>query len=139
MTHNRPDIPYYLPFQHCVVEAAHRADRLPSSEKVDFIFDRQEQFGEHAVEIFNAMSIQNTPSISAHFLSDTLTTELDPEFGGVSNPDTRPTHVESLHGRETVTAGKLTEKRASLSPAFERRSCYRLPDSIGHRSPTSGL
>lgn len=58
MTHDRPDIPYYLPFQHCIVEAAHRADRLPNSEKIDFIFDRQEQFGEHALEIFNAMSIR---------------------------------------------------------------------------------
>jgi len=55
MTHGNPEIPYFLCFQHCIVEAAHQADGLDDSEKVKFTFDRQVDFAAEATRLYNRM------------------------------------------------------------------------------------
>lgn len=58
MTHGNPEKPYFLCFQHCIVEAAHRADGLPPQEKVAFAFDRQDEFSAEAIRLYNDMKGQ---------------------------------------------------------------------------------
>lgn len=55
MTHGNPDIPYFLCFQHCIVEAAHHADGLDPSEKVGFTFDRNETFVAEGTRLYDRM------------------------------------------------------------------------------------
>lgn len=55
MTHGNPEIPYFLCFQHCIVEAAHQADDLHPSERVGFTFDRQDDFAAEATRLYNRM------------------------------------------------------------------------------------
>ena len=58
ITHNNPDRPYFLCFQHCIVESAHHADNLPPEEKVGFVFDRQHDFAAEAKRLYNDMKDQ---------------------------------------------------------------------------------
>jgi len=55
MTHGNPNTPYFLCFQHCIVEAAHHGDSLPANEKVAFVFDRQDSFSAEATRLYNRM------------------------------------------------------------------------------------
>ncbi len=52
MTHGT-GLPYFLCFQHCVVEAAHYADHLDPDEKVAFVFDRQGELSGEATRLYN--------------------------------------------------------------------------------------
>jgi hypothetical protein len=54
MTHGT-GVPYFLCFQHCVVEAAHYADSLPPEEKVAFVFDRQGEFSSEATRLYSSL------------------------------------------------------------------------------------
>ena len=58
MTHGNPEQPYFLCFQHCVVEAVSRANALPSAERVAFVFDRQDDFQAEATRLYNRMKDQ---------------------------------------------------------------------------------
>jgi hypothetical protein len=58
MTHGNPHYPYFLCFQHCIVEACHVADRLPAEEKVAFVFDRQQDFAAEATRLYNDLKDQ---------------------------------------------------------------------------------
>jgi len=55
MTHGNPDTPYFLCFQHCIVEAAHLADGLELTERVGFTFDRNDSFASEATRLYNRM------------------------------------------------------------------------------------
>ncbi|MGH9830475.1 MAG: DUF3800 domain-containing protein [Blastocatellia bacterium] len=55
ITCGNPDKPYFLCLQHCFVDACHSADGLPPSERVSFLFERQDHFkagAEAAFELF---------------------------------------------------------------------------------------
>jgi Protein of unknown function (DUF3800) len=44
-----PNKPYYLPFQHCLIEAT---ERCPVSDKVHFVFDENKQLSPWAKELY---------------------------------------------------------------------------------------
>lgn len=48
--------PYHLCFQTCVGHIAQRAEDLPIGEKIDFVLDRNQQFGGNATNLFSMMS-----------------------------------------------------------------------------------
>jgi hypothetical protein len=58
MTHGNPQYPYFLCFQHCIIESCHVADRLPAEEKVAFVFDRQQDFAAEATRLYNDLKDQ---------------------------------------------------------------------------------
>ncbi len=58
MTHGNAGYPYFLCFQHCIVESCHIADGLPSEEKVAFVFDRQQEFAAEATRLYNDLKDQ---------------------------------------------------------------------------------
>ncbi len=48
--------PYLIGFQQCIVEAAREAADLPASERVSFVFDRQDQFEHRLTAVFRQMA-----------------------------------------------------------------------------------
>lgn len=48
-TTGKPSAPYFLPFQHCIIEAAHRFERSP---RIDFFFDQNEQLSGWATALY---------------------------------------------------------------------------------------
>jgi hypothetical protein len=48
-TTGKPTAPYFLPFQHCIIEAAHRFER---SAKIDYFFDQNEQLSGWATTLY---------------------------------------------------------------------------------------
>lgn len=54
LTADHPDKPYFLCLQHCLVEAAHFADGMPSTELVGFTFDRQDEYHGDLIRIYDA-------------------------------------------------------------------------------------
>jgi len=58
MTHGNAEYPYFLCFQHCIVESCHIADGLPAEEKVAFVFDRQQEFAAEATRLYNDLKDQ---------------------------------------------------------------------------------
>ncbi len=48
--------PYLLAFQQCVVEVVLKADSLPKSERVNFVFDQQGTYGSRCQSVFASMS-----------------------------------------------------------------------------------
>jgi hypothetical protein len=59
MTHGNAQYPYFLCFQHCIVEACHFADGLAAEEKVAFVFDRQQEFAAEATRLYNDLKDQS--------------------------------------------------------------------------------
>jgi hypothetical protein len=53
LTHGHPDAPHLLCLQHCLVEAAHFTENLSETEKVAFVFDRQDEHHGELLRIYD--------------------------------------------------------------------------------------
>lgn len=51
-TNGHPDNPYYLVLHHLVVCVSHSVDHLDKSERIEFLFERQQEFESEARRIF---------------------------------------------------------------------------------------
>lgn len=56
-TQGNPEDPYYLVLDHLFVCSSHAADELDKSEKIEYVFEEQNQFRDEAKRIFKGLRI----------------------------------------------------------------------------------